>query len=193
MKQIVILHTESDYTADSYKKYTSCPAHYIIYRNGSIESFLDEHSKFELNLNPQIFEKNGLNYRTLEDDIISVALVAWGSLRRVNGEFYPNKLEGYKISDIIPVKNVYEYCPNAKWKNNQYWEPYTEKQIEALRHFLYMKCREYNIPSKYNPDMWDISRKALSGSSGIWAHVSLKKGVTDPHPQIELVNMLKLL
>jgi hypothetical protein len=51
----------------------------------------------------------------------------------------------------------------------------------------------YNIPKDYKKDMWDISRSALSGSPGIYTHVSFRKDKSDCHPQEELIDLIQSL
>jgi hypothetical protein len=51
----------------------------------------------------------------------------------------------------------------------------------------------YNIPKDHKKDMWDISRLAISGSPGIYAHVSFRKDKSDCHPQEESEVLLKAL
>ena len=42
----------------------------------------------------------------------------------------------------------------------------------------------------YN-DEWNISKKALQGTPGIWYHVNFHKQKSDLHPQPEIIEMLK--
>jgi hypothetical protein len=41
--------------------------------------------------------------------------------------------------------------------------------------------------------MFDVSKEALSGESGIWSHTSFRSDKSDIHPQGELIKMLKSL
>jgi hypothetical protein len=41
--------------------------------------------------------------------------------------------------------------------------------------------------------MWNISKNALEGKSGIYSHTSVRTDVFDCHPQPELVRMLREL
>jgi len=111
-------------------------------------------------------------------------------------KFYPVKTESGKYvpnTACKPVEYIYEYCTKAPWRNIQYWERYTDKQLAALKELLQMLCTKHNIPKTYNADIWDVSRRALMGEAGIFCHVSYRNDKSDPHPQIELVNMLKSL
>jgi len=41
--------------------------------------------------------------------------------------------------------------------------------------------------------MWEVSKKALKGESGIFTHNSIRKDKTDIFPQPEMIQMLKSL
>jgi hypothetical protein len=173
MKQIVILHGKKS-------------AHHNITKEGLIRTMLGD-TGFSLRLRHEDFQKKGLKYHDLDNDIISIYLESCGQVILKNGNFYP--ISGSNI----PVEDAYEYCAKAKWKNHQHWELYYEAQIEALKTLLVKLCEKYNIPKTYNPDMWEVSKRALMGTPGIWGHCSFREDAMDPHPQIELVNMLKSL
>ena len=66
-----------------------------------------------------------------------------------------------------------------------------QKQLETLKNLIIYLCEKYNISKDYKEDMWDISTSALSGSPGIYTHVSFRKDKSDCHPQIEFIKLLK--
>jgi len=104
----------------------------------------------------------------------------------ITGKYYTY----YGNSVTVPM----EYYPEG-FRGYNYYEQYTEKQIRTLGELiLYWKLR-YNIPIDYNSDMWDVSPRALSGAPGIWGHISYRPmpEKTDPHPQKNLIEMLKTL
>ena len=147
--------------------------HYLILKTGEIQHVLQEVDlNFSFNIPIAVFKKNGLNYRNLSKNIIAIAL------------------ENNGCKHII---NPYIYCNKYKWKGVEVWDMYPEAQLNALTGLLKQLCAQYNIPIKYNSDIWDVSRRALSGSAGIWAHLSFKQEAVDPHPQHQLVSLLKLL
>ena len=58
---------------------------------------------------------------------------------------------------------------------------------------IFLKCWRIMQSKDYKKDMWDISRSALSGSPGIYTHVSYRKDKSDCHPQKDLIENLKNL
>jgi N-acetyl-anhydromuramyl-L-alanine amidase AmpD len=85
-----------------------------------------------------------------------------------------------------------QYYPNG-FRGFQYFEKYTNEQIQTVGELLLYWNKRYNIPLTYNDSMWDISTNALIGTSGIWGHTSFRKDKSDPHPQPELIDMLKTI
>jgi len=97
------------------------------------------------------------------------------------------KNSGYTIKE----ENVIHY-PN-KYRGFEFYEKYTEEQINTLKILLQDWCKKYDIPLKYNSDMWDISQDALTGVDGIWTHSSYRFDKQDCHPDPSLIKMLKSL
>lgn len=89
----------------------------------------------------------------------------------------------------VPEKNVIFYPDGFRGFN--YFERFTDHQIESARlQYLYL-CAKYAIPTDYNEDQWDVSQRALKAFPGIWQHVSVRPDKSDCHPQPELIEMLK--
>ena len=90
-------------------------------------------------------------------------------------------------------------CPITHYpegfRGYKYFESYTEPQLRSLGELLLLWNQRFDIPLDYHEDMWQRSRNALSGTPGIWAHVSYRypKAKQDAHPQPELIQMLKTL
>jgi hypothetical protein len=69
---------------------------------------------------------------------------------------------------------------------------YTSKQLSSLAALLSKLCLDHGISPKYKGDsFWIANKLALSGTPGIWGHVSFRIDKSDPHPQTGLVNLLK--
>jgi N-acetyl-anhydromuramyl-L-alanine amidase AmpD len=101
----------------------------------------------------------------------------------------PNKYYTYYGNTVdVPV----QYYPN-KFRGYQYYEKYTDEQIQTVGELLLLWKDKYGISLKYNEDMWDLNQKAMKGEPGIWTHDSFRKDKTDCHPQPELIDMLKTL
>jgi len=185
-KQIVLHHTGCCAQAEAMRS-----AFYINKEGKVFQLFDEKYWAYHLGLTLENFQKLGVDYRYLEKTSIGITLENAGAVVRKNGDFYPKSVS--ENENILPVEDAYEYCVKAKWRNEQYWELYYDKQIESLRELLLKLCAKHNIPKDYNADIWDVSRRALMGTAGIFCHCSFRNDVSDPHPQIELINMLKTL
>ncbi len=79
-----------------------------------------------------------------------------------------------------------------KFRGYQFFEKYTDAQLESARALIKLLADAYEIPLKYNESMWDLSPEALGGKGkGIWTHVSFRPDKSDCHPMPELIQMLK--
>lgn len=159
--------------------------HVIIDRNGVIhQCFSSKFWGYHLGVKSDVFKKYGLPYKNLDSTSIGVEIDAYGWLTESNGIYktcYGNQFKG-------PITK-YELA----FKGYKHYETYTDKQIESLRQLLVFWCNRFQIPTKYNEDMWDVSKNALSGAPGVWTHVSVRNDKSDCHKQPELINMLKSL
>jgi len=136
------------------------------------------------------------NNRTLNKGAIGIEIDAWGGLVRYKNRWYPAKWDAtlkqnVPNTNVKPIQNVQVY--DHGFKGFYGFEKYTDAQIEAVRELLVFWNERYKIPLKYNADMWDLSDKAMSGTPGVWTHVSYRKDKSDCHPQPELIQMLKSL
>lgn len=100
------------------------------------------------------------------------------------GKFYAY----YGNSVIAPM----QYYPDS-FRGYNYYEKYTDAQIQTLGELLLYWNKIYGIPLTYNQDMWGVSSNALSGKPGVWTHVSYRPypEKSDAHPQPQLIEMLK--
>ena len=122
----------------------------------------------------------------LDKHSIGVELANWGWLTLINGKFY-----NY-YNDIVKCEVQYYEIP---YGDHRYYEKYSDAQINTYGELLLLWNQKYNIPLTYNTDMWEVNERALSGTPGVWTHVSFrpKSQKTDLHPQPELITMLKTL
>lgn len=91
-----------------------------------------------------------------------------------------------------PFHGEFVYYPEG-YRNFFYYEKYNSNQIQALKVLIKYYCKKYKIPTRYNTDMFRVSKDALMGSPGIWSHTSYRLDKSDIHPQKELIEMLKSL
>ncbi len=131
------------------------------------------------------FELPGLNTQR-NKEFIGIELDSWGGLTTKNGKFY--SFSGQEVKK----ENVTFY--EKAFRGYQYFEKYTTAQIASLKELLEYWGERYAIPLSYKgPIMFEYNKRALSGESGIWAHVSFRPDKSDVHPQKELIDMLKSL
>ena len=139
-------------------------------------------------------------YRTSKHDnhlnsrAIQVELCNWGALIEKNNKLYA--WPAYKSNNWISKYEV----PKSKailyedgFKGFNWYERYTDKEIESLRNLILFHHEKNGILLEYNSDMWNVSENALKGYPGIWTHVSYRTDKSDSHPQPELIQMLKEL
>lgn len=91
----------------------------------------------------------------------------------------------------LKTKDIITY--DEPFRGYKHFERYTDDALETLYYHLRYVSEVFEIPTKYNADMWDVSLNALSGKPGIWSHTSYRPDKSDCHPQPELIQVLKAL
>jgi len=66
-------------------------------------------------------------------------------------------------------------------------------QIAALKDVLIYLCNAFQINRVYNPDIFDISKRAFAGENGIFTHNSVRKDKWDMYPCPRMIAMLSSL
>jgi N-acetyl-anhydromuramyl-L-alanine amidase AmpD len=180
-RQIVIHHTVSNGNAKNVINWWKIQEEkigtaFVIDREGVIhKAFSSAHWAHHLGTK----EKNN---RILNKQSIGIELCSCGALTFKNGIYYNSAKEEIPKSEVITY--VYPF------RENRYFQKYTDKQLESLKLLLQYLCETYNIPKTYIPEMWEISKSALRGDKGIFTHVSYRKDKSDCHPQKELIKIL---
>ena len=128
-KQIVLHHTVSGDKVDgdtSWWLHTPerVATSYIISREGQLHKcFDDEYWAYHLGLSAEHFNRFGISYHRLDPSSIGIELDSWGALlQHTDGLFYPVTRQNGKIVPNLkckPVKNIYEYCSNQKYRGFQ--------------------------------------------------------------------------
>jgi N-acetyl-anhydromuramyl-L-alanine amidase AmpD len=161
----------------------------IISRDGGIHQlYSTQYWAHHLGIKQEHFNRFGLSASNTQrnKEFIGIELDSWGGLSFKNSKYYSSSGEEIK-SD-----NVAYY--DKGFRGYKYFEKYTEAQISSLKELLEHCGEKYGIPLTYKGDvMFDFNKRALSGESGIWAHVSFRPDKSDIHPQKELIDMLKSL
>ncbi len=180
-KQIVLHHTVSGAEAKGVVRYWNKNAErvgtaFIIDGHGTIhQCFSSAHWAHHLGTRLH-------NNRKLNQQSIGVEICSWGGLKYRKGKYWTV----YKTE--VPRDQVVDY--GIEWRGFRYFHRYNEAQLSALKTLLLYLCDKYEIPKTYNSDIWKYSLRAISGSAGIFSHVSFRKDKSDCHPQLELQKML---
>ena len=183
-RQIVIHHTASSGNAKNVitgwqKNQERIGVAFVIDREGVIhQTFSSAHWAHHLGTQE-------LNNTLLNKQSIGIEMCNWGALK-----LQKSKYVNY-LNQEIPLEEVYVY--DSPFRGSFYYQKYTDKQLESLINLINYLTDTYNIPKDNKKDMWDISRSALSGSPGIYTHVSFRKDKSDCHPQKKLIEFIKKL
>jgi N-acetyl-anhydromuramyl-L-alanine amidase AmpD len=121
----------------------------------------------------------------LNKSALGIEIDNWGGLTYKNDNFYA----AYGNIVNIPSNQILEL--ETEFRGYKYFQKYTQEQIDTTAELLLFWNERYNIPLKYNENMWDVSLDALSGIPGVWTHVSYRPDKSDCFPQPELIDMLK--
>ena len=189
--QIYLHHTAGGPSADNVFKFWQADATPVatcvaISRNGQIvQGFPSSKWAYHLGLTNQMFANNKLPYINLDRISIGVELCAWGPLTKKGDKFY-NYVNGEVPQDEVATLA-------EPFRGSVHYHKYTTSQIESLRQLLLLWNEKYNIPIKYNPAMWSVSKDALAGKPGLYSHVSVRSDKSDVFPQSELIEILLYL
>ncbi len=150
-----------------------------------VQAMASKHWIYHLGLQTEVFAKLGLPYKQLDKTSIGIEINNWGGLTLKDGKYYSY------VGTVVDPSEVIEYA--APFRGKKYYQKYTDKQIESTIRLVKYLCEKFNIPKTYNEDMWDLSKRAMSGTPGIWSHISCRLDKSDLHPQPELIDGLKRL
>lgn len=154
---------------------------YIIERDGQL---LQLFSPNYYSLYPGVSEANRR--------IVSVALANGGAVVRNGNRCYqPNPDGGVLLSH--PVPHFYEYCRCEPWRGKLYYEMFPDAQLRTLAELLYYLLRRYRITHTYDILTPEVTPRLRRGVPGVYLNSGWEKRRSDPHPQPELLNILKNL
>jgi hypothetical protein len=114
-----------------------------------------------------------------------LSLLPWGGLKKIDNKLYTCYGNEYKDG----MATFYE----DGFRGYNYFDSYTQEQIQTLEELLIYWNQRYGIPLTYNADMFDVSKRALQNVPGIWSHTSFRADKSDIAPQNDMVQMLKSL
>jgi len=190
--QIVLHHTVSGVGAEGDIKFWMSDSKkiataFVVARDGVIyQCFSSKYWGYHLGLQTNTYKKYGATYHSLDKTSIGIEIDSYGALTNKNGTLYT----AYNTVLNKPLEFVQYVKP---FRGSNYFEKYTQAQIDATAVLVNYLCDKYNIPKDYNESMWDVSKEALEGKPGVWSHVSVRTDKSDLHPQPEVITMLKSL
>lgn len=183
-KQIYLHHTAGGADALSTFKFWEADAINVatcvaISRDGQIvQGFDSKFWAYHLGLKSSHFL--GLPYTNLDKSSIGIELCNWGYLVKKGTKYY--NYVGKEVKDVCKL--------DKPFKGYTYFENYTKEQIASVRELLLLWRDEYAIDLTYNEDIWQVTKRALSGKSGVFTHNSVRKDKIDVYPHPLLIEML---
>lgn len=150
-----------------------------------IQGFSSKHWAYHLGLKQDVFTRAGVKYQSIDKISIGIEICNWGQLTLKDGKFY-----NY-VNREVPAAEV---CTLEKpYKGYKYFHNYTDAQIASVKELLLLWKEKYNIPLTYHEDIWDVSKRALSGEPGVYTHNSVRTDKVDIYPHPKMIEMLKSL
>lgn len=161
----------------------------------SIDEYLQSQA-FELDKPGFIIDRDGSIYG-IRAETPKVALVNVGPVILRDGLWLPAE-EGadgkyHPIEGADPVRVPYEYCSCRKYHGCQHYEMFPDKQLKALRHLLCDIKQELGMSYPWDNQLGAVCPRAVNGGSGIYFASSYDEQRSDPHPQKELLDIIKRL
>lgn len=150
-----------------------------------VQAFVSKYWAYHLGVKQSTFQEFKIKYQPLDEISIGIELCNWGQLTISNGKYY-----NY-VGREVPAEQVCRL--ETPYKGFRYFQKYTPTQLEIVAELVTHWGAYYKIPLKYNPDIWQITPRALKGEPGLYTHNSVRRDKVDVYPQPELIAMLKSL
>lgn len=156
------------------------------FKDGQIvQGYSSKKWAYHLGLKESTFQNFNLPYKSLDKVSIGIEVCNWGQLTYKGGKYYTY------VNSVVPASEVIELStPHRGYK---FYHAYTDAQIVSVEKLLRYWGQLYNIPLRYNADIWDVCSRALKGESGVFTHNSVRYDKVDVSPQPKLIEMLKTL
>jgi N-acetyl-anhydromuramyl-L-alanine amidase AmpD len=150
-----------------------------------VRGFDPKYWAFHLGLKESAFHSLGLKYQSLDKISVGIEICNWGQLTFKDRKYY-----SYTGREVH--KN-YVRTLDKPFKGFLHYYDYSPAQIESTRKILISLKETFGIPLDYNPDIWDINRRALTGAPGVYTHNCVRRDKNDVYPHPDLIEMLKSL
>jgi len=157
----------------------------IIDREGVIhQCFSSKYWAHHLGIKTGFIKEQGTTKSNLElnQKSIGIELDSYGGLVKKGKKFYTVYGNSIAASKVVELEEEY--------RGYKAYEKYTDKQLATLKDLISFLCDKYGIDPSYNKGMWDVSKDALNGKSGVWSHTSYRSDKSDCFPQKELIAIL---
>lgn len=150
-----------------------------------VQGFDAKYWGYHLGLKQETFTKFKIPYTSLDKISIGIEMCNYGQLSYKDGKYYTY------VGSTIPAEDVIELAtPHRGYK---FYHAYTDAQIAAVKELILSLHQTFNIPIKYNEDIWDVTTRALKAEPGLYTHNSVRFDKVDASPQPKLIEMLKSL
>jgi hypothetical protein len=150
-----------------------------------IQGYSSKYWGYHLGLKQEVFTKAGVKYQSIDKISIGIEICNWGQLILKDGKFYNYVNREVPASEVCTLEKPY--------KGYKYFHNYTDAQIASVKELLLLWKETYKIPLTYHEDIWDISKRALSGEPGVYTHNSVRTDKVDIYPHPKMIEMLKSL
>lgn len=150
-----------------------------------VQGFSAKYWAYHLGLKESTFQKYETPYRSLDKTSIGIEICNWGQLTYKSGKFYNYVNREVSKDEVVELPVAH--------RGFKFYHAYTDAQIATIKELLIAWKTHFNIPIHYNPDIWDITPRALKGEPGVYTHNSVRIDKVDVSPQPNLIEMLKSL
>lgn len=119
------------------------------------------------------YKSNFFDIKELNDKSIVILLENYGFL-------YKDVEKKEYITWLGDIYNKSTSVTDKRWRNNRFWDTYTEEQIESCLKLVSSLCDEFNIPKKAISHNTKIDN--FFDYSGVLYHSNVNKNCTDLNP-----------
>jgi hypothetical protein len=198
-KQIVIHHTAGSHhphwTIDGWKfKSNGVGAAYVIGGKSNSAAYEDKFDGVLVQYFDPKYWAYHLGIKELNHKIskqsVAIELCNYGPLIKNNKGNYLTK-----VNNTVPEDQV----SKCKFRNYEFYESYSEKQIATLKDVIIRASDRFNIDprkglyerlTKDRKSAFEVTNSALSGDYGLWTHTNYRQDKSDCSPQDILINMI---
>jgi N-acetyl-anhydromuramyl-L-alanine amidase AmpD len=151
-----------------------------------IQCFGSKYYAYHLGLKQELFQAMGVPYQSIDKISIGIEICNWGQLTKNEAGSFKNYVGG-----LVPANEVTEL--ETPFKGFKYFHSYTDAQIQATKDLVTYLCDKFQISKVYNPDIFDLTKRAFMGENGIYSHNAVRRDKVDVYPCPRMIAMLKSL